>query len=141
MALAIMATYIALVASIRWSDNTPPRISLAEPFTLVGPQTPLSVHIEDNGTGLQEVSVRLIQNMKQYTLAKERFPSHGVLSLESGTQHTYDLNIVPFSDAIPKQRGPATLVITARDYSGGDSLRVTGLGLIKISPSNSRRLN
>ena len=117
IALAIVAAYIALVGTIRWSDNTPPRISLAEPFTLVGPQTPLSVHIEDNGTGLQEVSVRLIQNMKQYTLAEERFPSHGVLSLESGTQHTYDLNIVPFSDAIPKQRGPATLVITARDYS------------------------
>ena len=117
MALAIMAAYIALVASIRWSDSIPPRISLAKPFTLVGPETPLSIHIEDEGTGLQEVSVRLVQNLEQYILAEERFSSHGVLSLETGTQHTYDLNIVPFNEAIPKRRGPATLIITARDYS------------------------
>ena len=117
MALAIMAAYIALVASIRWSDNTPPRISLAKPFTLVGPETPLSIHIEDDGTGLREVSVRLVQNLEQYTLAEEQFPSHGFLSLKTGTQHTYDLNIVPFNEAIPKRRGSATLIITARDYS------------------------
>ena len=117
IALAIIAAYIALIGFIRWSDNAPPRISLAKPFTLVGPQTPLSIHIEDNGTGLQEVSVRLIQNMEEYILAEEYFPSGGILSLVSSMQHTYDLNVMPFDDTIPKRRGPATLIITARDYS------------------------
>ena len=118
IALAIVAAYIALVGSIRWGDDAPPRISLAQPFTQVGPTTPLSIRIEDEGTGLQEISVRLVQNLEQFTLAEEHFPSHGALSLDSGTQHTYTLDIIPFGDdTIPKRRGPATLLISARDYS------------------------
>ena len=117
IALAIIVAYIALIGFVRWGDKTPPRISLVKPFTLVGPKTPLSIHIEDNGTGLQEISVRLVQNMNKYTLAEEQFPSHGIFSLENSIQHTYDLNLVPFDSAIPKRRGPATLVVTARDYS------------------------
>jgi len=105
IALAIVAAYIALVGSIRWGDDAPPRISLAQPFTQVGPTTPLSIRIEDEGTGLQEISVRLVQNLEQFTLAEEHFPSHGALSLDSGTQHTYTLDIIPFGDdTIPKRR-------------------------------------
>jgi len=118
IALAIVAAYIALVGFIRWSDGTPPRITLVQPFSLVGPTTPLLLRIEDEGTGLQEISVRLVQNLETYTLAEERFPSHGALSLEGGTQHTYELELIPFGDdTIPKRRGPATLMISARDYS------------------------
>ena len=118
LALAIVGAYVALVGSIRWGDNTPPRITLAQPLTLVGPTTPLSIHIEDEGTGLQEISVRLVQNLEHYILAEQRFPSHGALSLDGGTQHTFELNIIPFGDdAIPKRKGPATLMISARDYS------------------------
>ena len=118
IALAIVAAYVALVASIRWSDATPPRISLAQPFEMVGPSTPLSILIEDDGTGLQEISIRLVQNLESYTLAEERFPSHGALSLEGGTRHTFTLDTIPFGDdTIPKRRGPATLIVSARDYS------------------------
>ncbi len=118
IALAIVAAYIGLVGSIRWGDHTPPRITLVQPFTLVGPTTPLSLRIEDEGTGLQEIEVRLVQNLEQYPLAKERFPSHGALSLDGGTQHSFELHIVPFGDdAIPKRKGPATLIVSARDYS------------------------
>lgn len=118
IALAIVAAYIALVGSIRWGDDSPPRISLAQPFTLVGPTTPLSIRIEDTGTGLQEISIRLVQNLENYILAEEHLPSHGALSLEGGTQHSYEIDLVPFGDdTIPKRRGPATLIVSARDYS------------------------
>jgi len=118
IALAIVAGYIALVGFIRWGDDTPPSITLAQPFEVVGPTTPLSIHIEDEGTGLQEISIRLVQNLENYILAEERFTSHGALSLDGGTRHMYDFDIVPFGDdTIPKRRGPATLIISARDYS------------------------
>ena len=118
LALAIVAAYLALVGSIRWGDDTPPTITLEHPLVLVGPTTPLKIHIEDEGTGLQEISVRLVQNLENFTLAEERFPSHGALSLEGGTQHSYDLDIIPFGDdRLPKRRGVASLIITARDYS------------------------
>lgn len=118
IALAIVTVYIVLVASIRWGDDAPPRISLVQPSTQVGPTTPLSIRIEDEGTGLQEISVRLVQNLETYTLAEERFPSHGAISIEGGTQHLYELDLIPFGDdTIPKRRGPATLIISARDFS------------------------
>lgn len=140
LALSIVAAYVALVGSIRWGDNTPPRITFAQPLTLVGPTTPLSIHIEDEGTGLQEISIQLVQNLEHYILAEERFPSHGALSLDGGTQHTFELNIIPFGDdAIPKRKGPATLIISARDYSWrgffeGNWARVDQDFIVKFTP-------
>lgn len=118
IALAIIALYLVMVALYRWGDGTPPRVTLVEPFTLVGPTTPLTLHVEDTGTGLQDVTVRLVQNLENYTLAQERFPVQAPLSLGDGAQHTFDLDIIPFGDGtIPKRRGRAKLIIAARDYS------------------------
>ncbi len=116
IALAIVVIYPALIFAYRWGDVTPPRVTLIEPFTLVGPATPLSLRIEDNGTGLHEIAVHFVQNLEQYPLAQERF-SAGSLFL-GGARSTFDLNVVPFGDrTIPRRRGPATLVIVARDHS------------------------
>lgn len=116
--LGIIATYVALVGTLRWGDRTPPRINLTESFSLVGPATRLSIHIEDEETGLQEISVRLIQNLEEYILAEEYFSSDSILSLKDDKQHSFDLELIPYGDnTIPKRRGPATLVIYARDYS------------------------
>lgn len=118
IALAIIAFYLILVVAYRWGDDRPPRITLTTPLTLVGPTTPLTLRIEDEGTGLQEITVRLVQNLERYTLANEQFPSHGTLSLEGGTRHTFNLNMIPYGDnTIPKRRGPAKLIVSARDYS------------------------
>ena len=117
IALAIAAIYLVLVCVHRWGDATPPRVTLIKPFTLVGPTTPLSLRIEDHGTGLQEITVRLVQNLERYSLAQEQF-SAGILSLGKGDRGTFELTVVPFGDdTIPKRRGPATLVIAARDHS------------------------
>lgn len=118
IALAIVAFYLTMMAFYRWGDVTPPRITLVEPFTQAGPATPLILRIEDAGTGLQEVTVRLVQNLESYTLAQERFSSQSPLSIGGSAHHTFDLNLVPFGDdAIPKRRGQVKLVIAARDAS------------------------
>lgn len=102
----------------RWGDASPPRVTLLQPFEQVGPATVLALHIEDSQTGLREVSVQIEQNLEQFSLAQEKFPSHGILSPDGGKTHTFDLEMTPFGDeTLPRRRGPATLVITARDYS------------------------
>ncbi len=118
IALAIVAFYLVMTAFYRWGDETPPQITLVEPFTQAGPTTPLVIHVEDAGTGLQEVTVRLVQNLESYTLAQEQFAAQSPLSIGGTADTSYDLTLVPFGDdTIPKRRGPVQLVITARDYS------------------------
>ena len=118
LALAAVAVYLGLVGLNRWGDDRRPQISLITPFTMVGPATPLGIHIEDNETGLKNVSIRIVQNLETYPLVDQQFPSHGALSLDGGIEHTFDFNVTPFADdTIPKRHGPATLIITARDYS------------------------
>ena len=118
IALGIVAFYLVLTALYRWGDATPPQITLVEPFTQAGPTTPLILHVEDAGTGLQEVTVRLVQNLESYPLAQEQFSAQSPLSIGGGAHHTFDLNLIPFGDdTIPKRRGQVNLVITARDNS------------------------
>lgn len=118
IALAIVAFYLAMTAFYRWGDGTPPQITLVEPFTQAGPTTPLVLHVEDAGTGLQEVTVNLVQNLESYTLAQEQFVAQSPLSIGGNADNSYDLTLIPFDDdTIPKRRGLVTLVITARDYS------------------------
>lgn len=118
LALAGVALYLGLVASNRLSDDRQPQITLASPFSMVGPATPLAIHIEDTETGLQNISIRIVQNLESYPLAQQQFPSHGALSIDGGIEHVFDFNMIPFGDnTIPKRHGPATLVISARDYS------------------------
>ena len=118
IALAIILFYLTLVGTYRWGDDSPPRITLATPFTLVGPATPLTLHVKDEETGLRGITVHLVQNLERYTLADERFPSQGFLSLEGGTRHAFDLTMIPYGDdAVPRRRGPAKLIVSARDHS------------------------
>ena len=117
IALAVMAVYLVLVCVYRWGDATPPRITLVTPFTLAGPATPLSVRVEDGGTGLREVTVRFVQNLESHTLAQEQFSS-GRMPFGADARGTFELTMTPFGDdAIPKRRGPAALILTARDHS------------------------
>lgn len=118
IALAIVAFYLVMTAFYRWGDGTPPRITLVEPFTQAGPTTPLVLRVEDEETGLREVTVRLVQNLESYTLAQEQFSGQSLLPIGGGAHETFDLNLIPFDDdTIPKRRGQVSLVITARDNS------------------------
>jgi len=117
LALAIVLLYFVLVCAYRWSDTTPPIVTLIEPFTRVGPTTPLSLRIEDHETGLQEITGHIDQNRERDPLVHEQF-SAGRLPVSGRARGTFELHVVPFGDnTIPRRRGPARLVITARDHS------------------------
>lgn len=116
--VTLVFLYLGVVAATRWGDTDPPVITLIKPFDRVGPTTPLVLHIEDSGTGLRRIAVRIVHNRETFTLADETLPSHGFFSLEGGTRRTYDLEITPYSDStLPRKQGEAELIVIARDYS------------------------
>lgn len=138
--IGFFATYLLLVGLARWGDTTPPEIVLSKPFTEVGPTTPLILHISDTGTGLRNLSVRIVHNLETYTLTEESFPSHGILSLDGGNRKEFDLEMVPYSDKnLPRKQGETKLIVTARDYSWrnlfeGNGERLTQDVTLKFSP-------
>jgi len=118
ISLGLIATYLGLVGNARWGDSTPPEISLEQPFELVGPTTPLVVRIHDNGTGLRDISIRIIHNLETFVLADQVFPSEGWLSVDGGKEHTFNFESIPYADSdLPRRQGQAQVIVTARDYS------------------------
>lgn len=118
LTFALIAIYLGLVGNARWGDSTAPEISLDQPFEQVGPTTPLVLHIQDSGTGLRDVSVRIIHNMETFTLADQSFPTDGWLSVSGGKEHEFTLKEIPYSNPeLPRRQGQAQLIVTARDYS------------------------
>ena len=118
ISLGLIATYLGLVGNARWGDSTPPEISLEQPFELVGPTTPLVVRIHDNGTGLRDISIRIIHNLETFVLADQDFPSEGWLSVDGGKERTFNFEIIPYADSdLPRRQGQAQVIVTARDYS------------------------
>ena len=116
--LGLIATYLGLVGNARWGDSTPPEISLEQPFELVGPTTPLVVRIQDHETGLRDISIRVIHNLETYVLADQAFPSEGWLSIEGGKEREFHFESIPYASSdLPRRKGQAELIITARDYS------------------------
>ena len=118
ISLGLIATYLGLVGSARWGDSTPPEISLEQPFELVGPTTPLVVRIQDSETGLRDISIRIIHNLETYVLADQGFSSEGWLSVTGGKEHEFNFESIPYaSSELPRRKGQAQLIVTARDYS------------------------
>ena len=118
ISLGILATYLGLVGNARWGDSTSPEISLQQPFESVGPTTPLVIHIQDTETGLRDVSIRIIHNLETYVLADQAFPSAGWLSVAGGQEHEFNFEGIPYTNSdLPRRKGQAQLIVTARDYS------------------------
>ena len=116
--LGLIATYLGLIGNTRWGDATPPEISLEQPFESVGPTTPLVVRIQDPETGLRDISIRIIHNLETYVLADQGFPSEGWLSITGGKEHEFTFESIPYGGSeLPRRKGQAQLIVTARDYS------------------------
>jgi murein DD-endopeptidase MepM/ murein hydrolase activator NlpD len=118
ISFALIAVYLGLIGKARWGDSTPPEISLEQPFEEVGPTTPLVLRIRDTGTGLRDVSVRIFHNLDTFVLAEQSFPSDGWFSASGSKEHEFTLDTIPYADPnLPRRKGQAQLIVTARDYS------------------------
>ena len=76
------------------------------------------VRIHDKGTGLRDISIRIIHNLETFVLADQVFPSEGWLSVDDGKEHTFNFEGIPYADSdLPRRQGQAQVIVTARDYS------------------------
>ncbi len=118
LSFGLIALYLGLIGYARWGDAQPPEIALEQPFELVGPTTPLIVRIQDTGTGLRDVSIRIIHNLETFVLTEKTFPSEGMFSFAGGKEHEFSVDLIPYASSdLPRRQGQAKLIISARDYS------------------------
>ncbi len=76
------------------------------------------VRIQDNGTGLRDVSIRIIHNLETFVLTDQDFPSEGWLSIAGGQKREFNFEVVPYANPnLPRRQGQAKIIVTARDYS------------------------
>jgi murein DD-endopeptidase MepM/ murein hydrolase activator NlpD len=92
----------------RW-EGGPPAITLSREFKAVGRNPDLQMTIDDPGTGLKQVTIKLKQKDQEVVLADE--------SLD-GTEKakSYDVGKL-MREKTKLQEGPATLTITATDHA------------------------
>lgn len=115
--LALIILSLLTIAIVRWKDGDPPEVDLTQPFSIAGRQTPLSLHVEDLGSGLKAIEVTISYRGESYPVAKETFPSKSGL-WAGGKERAWSVTLTPFQDLdLPGTRGQATLIVTAEDYS------------------------
>lgn len=138
--VSLLVVYLGILSVVRFGDQSAPRVTLVKPFDPVGPGTVLSLQFEDLETGLREISVHIEQNLESFPIAHEQFPSHGLLSFDGGSAKIHTMEVTPFADdSLPRRRGLASLVITAKDYSWrrflqGNELRFKHEFSVKFTP-------
>ena len=94
--------------------STPPAVDLAPPVTVLGPSTPISVHVRDRH-GVRKVAAFVVQNGARYQVWEDLQPSalkDSTLSFTAGAKTTPQL-----------KDGKAKLIVEA---VSNDSLRRTG---------------
>lgn len=92
-------------------EGQKPRIAFDREFEALRRGAALELTVEDAGTGLKQVSVVLTQGTTETVLADESFNGPGTTPVL-----TYDLGSL-IEDNHDVQEGPASLAITASDYS------------------------
>lgn len=107
----VVVVVLVVVAVVR---SIPPTVNLVSPVTVLGPATPISVHVRDRH-GVRKVAAFVVQNGARYQVWEQLQPSalmDSTLSFTAGAKTTPQL-----------KDGKAQLVVEA---ISNDSLRRTG---------------
>src|SRR5262245_4511065 len=116
--IVVLLTFSGLTYK-RW-EGQPPSIALDHEFKAVGRNPSLNLTVEDAGTGLKQVTIRLKQKDQDIALVDE--------TLSNGEKiKTYDLGQMM---AGKLQEGPATLTVSASDkalrsFGSGNRAEIT----------------
>jgi len=97
----------------RW-EGAAPTVAFDHDFKALGRNAPLKLTVQDAGTGLKHVTIRLKQKDKEMVLADD--------SLDSSPSRTYDVAQL-ISEKFKAEEGAAALNITASDTSLRNFLR------------------
>src|ERR1043166_765828 len=115
-ALTILLVVIVIIAGVgvglsykRW-EGQPPAIHVDRDFKALGRSPALKVNVEDSGTGLKRVTIRLKQKDQEAVLADDSFAK----GMEKS--RTYDVgNLI--AEKVKVQPGPATLTVVVTDHA------------------------
>ena len=112
IAIALVVALVLLIGlSLPRLEGQAPVIAFDRDFQSLGRTPALELSIQDPGTGLRQVSVALRQGDNEVVLADESFDGAGSEAVRS-----YDIGKL-IDDNYKIQEGPATLTISATDYS------------------------
>ncbi len=100
----LITLVIAVIAYFR--DTTPPQAVLTPANGPVSPATPLTLLVHDEGTGLKEVDVHLVQGELRVSLSRQEFPT-------PVEQATIELNL----EGLRLREGDFTIEISATDQA------------------------
>ena len=92
-------------------EGSPPSLNLSPQPTLVGQKNAFSITVRDEGTGLKDLSVDILQEAQVVSLLSEQFPSKSY-------SETRDIEINP--SLLGLEDGDAVLKITVGDSSWRD---------------------
>jgi murein DD-endopeptidase MepM/ murein hydrolase activator NlpD len=109
--LLLIAAGVGLALTYKRLEGQPPTIALDHDFKTLGRTPALNVKVEDAGTGLKTVTIRLKQKDAEVVLADESFDKASAEKSKS-----YDLGKL-IAEKIKVQEGPASLEISATDQS------------------------
>jgi len=133
----ILLTALIGVGVFVFFENEKPVIALSNDYEYIGPETNITFTITDRKTGLQDISLTLIQGSKEKTLHSTKFPRNGFW-LHAGPE----MEQVAYTSKIKKlgfKDGPAKLIIEAHDYSfrgflGGNATKLQKEIIIDTTP-------
>jgi murein DD-endopeptidase MepM/ murein hydrolase activator NlpD len=118
ISLLVGALCIGAFATLRL-EGTSPLIGEIPSFSVGEAGHPLSIVLSDTQSGLRRVELRLRHGGGSASLVERSFPGGWITGGAPGTRHQQiDLRVEPRKLGIPD--GPATLVLTVRDWSWRD---------------------
>ncbi|MBW6510248.1 MAG: M23 family metallopeptidase [Desulfuromonadales bacterium] len=104
LVVVLIALIIAAIAYFR--DTAPPQVALTPASGPVSPATPLNLLVRDEGTGLKEVDVYLVQGELRVSLSRQEFPA-------PREQETIELSL----EGLRLREGAFTIEVTATDQA------------------------
>ena len=104
LVIVLIALVIAAIAYFR--DTNPPQATLSPASGPVSPATPLTLLVQDEGTGLKEVDVTLVQGDLRISLHRQDFPT-------AVEQTTIELSLA----GLRLREGAFTIEVSATDQA------------------------
>lgn len=109
--LFLVSLLASFVAGCSRMESQAPTVEFNRDFKALGSAPALSVAVEDSGTGLRHVTIRLKQKDEDVVLADESFDKAG-----DAKNKTWDVGKL-IAGKYKIQDGPARLTVTASDYA------------------------
>jgi len=124
-ARGIIGLAVGLIAAVAiyWMagrlEGDAPSVVVPEAVLLGSAGGSVTLHIQDDGTGLRRFTARLLHAAGSQSIFEESYPG-GLLTGRVGNAQAREVNLELDVDGLGLPDGPATLVVSVRDWSWRD---------------------